>query len=510
MTAPRTPTPKRSALLATLLSLCALVGASTAHAAAPRAALGGAVATPAAFVADWDGGHTDGTQLTYRVAVTSDVTVTVVDARGGSRVQLVRGRQAPGLHHALWDGRDARGVVLPIGSYTVQVTAVPVAAPAVTSPTAGRARIAARAVNTRRSVAVALRAAPVAVRAVRLSRGSIGRAKALGATKASFTLSRAAFVNAAIVGTDGRVWRTLASGRRPVGAQVAGWSGTDTAGVAVPDGMYELLVAASGGGRPTQTLRVPLRVDRTLPKVTVAPALTARLSSGDPVLPLDVGIDEVATIRVKVGTRGVKVVAAAGTRKFSIRGRTLGIAATKRARVVPVYVSATDRTGNVTAARVNVTVPAAVVHRAPTPPRQLTPPAPHGPPVASTRLAWPLHRGILVNSPFGARWGRMHTGVDFEAGIGTPVFAAGDGRVSFVGEMSGYGNLVIIDHPNGLQTYYAHFSAFTPGVVVGDAIARGTQVGLSGCTGSCTGPHLHFEVRVGGNATNPMPYLPAS
>ncbi|MBC7462460.1 MAG: peptidoglycan DD-metalloendopeptidase family protein [Thermoleophilia bacterium] len=504
MTAPRTLTPMRLALLATLTSLSALLGAPTAHAVSQVPALGRAVATPAAFVADWDGGHTDSTAVAYRVAVTSDVEVTVVDARGVVRRQLLDARQSPGLHDAVWDGRDETGSVLPIGTYTVQVVATPITAGATV-----RTRGFARSATARRSVVVALRAAPVAVRAVRLSRGSIGRARTLAATKASFTLSRAAFVNAAIVGTDGRVWRTLSSGRHPVGPQVAAWSGTDAAGAPVPDGMYELLVAASGGAGPTQTLRVPLRVDRTLPKVNVAPTLTARLSSGDPVLPLDVAIDETATIRVKVGTRGVKVVATAGTRRFSIRGRTLGIVSAKRSRVVPVYVSATDLTGNVTAARVNVTVPAAVAHTAPKPPRKADP-APHGPPVASDKLAWPLHRGIQVNSPFGARWGRMHTGIDLQADIGTPVFAAGDGRVSFVGEMGGYGNLVIIDHPNALQTYYAHFSSFTPGVVVGDTVPRGTQLGLSGCTGSCTGPHLHFEVRVGGNSTDPMPYLPAS
>jgi len=344
---------------------------------------------------------------------------------------------------------------------------------------------------------------------VHLSRGSIGKARALAATRAGYALSRPGFVNAAIVDGEGRVWRTLAGGQQAAGSHVAAWTGTDAAGAAVPDGMYELLVAASGGGRPTATIRVPVRVDRTVPTLTVARTVPARLSGGVPVLPLDVGVSEASVVRVKVGQKGVKVAAKPGTRRFSIRGGTLGIRATKAARTVPVYVSATDATGNVTAVKVTVQVPAASKAPVRTPKPPVANPAPAGPPIAADKFGWPLRGAVQINSPFGPRWQRNHSGIDLQASIGTPVYAAADGTVSYVGPMSGYGNLVIVNHPNSLSTYYAHLTRAAPGLVVGDELARGSLLGISGCTGTCTGPHLHFEVRVGGVARDPEPFLPA-
>lgn len=118
-------------------------------------------------------------------------------------------------------------------------------------------------------------------------------------------------------------------------------------------------------------------------------------------------------------------------------------------------------------------------------------------------LAWPL-RGQLT-SLFGTRWGRLHTGIDIAAPSGTPVGAAADGVVIFVGWLGGYGRLVLVEHPGDIITAYAHLSSFT--VSTGQEITAGTSVGGIGCTGRCTGNHLHFEVRVDGRPVDPLPYL---
>ena len=99
----------------------------------------------------------------------------------------------------------------------------------------------------------------------------------------------------------------------------------------------------------------------------------------------------------------------------------------------------------------------------------------------------------------------MHTGVDLSAAMGTPVHAAGDGIVEHASWGGQYGNLVIIDHGNGMQTWYAHLSRFL--VVPGQEIRRGDILGRSGATGRVTAPHLHYEVRVGGTPVNPYKYL---
>lgn len=100
---------------------------------------------------------------------------------------------------------------------------------------------------------------------------------------------------------------------------------------------------------------------------------------------------------------------------------------------------------------------------------------------------------------------RMHNGVDFGAGSGTPVIAAGEGEVVWAGSRGGYGNTVIIDHGNTLATLYAHMSSVSVGV--GQTVTRGQQVGAVGSTGLSTGPHLHFEVRQSGTPVNPLSYL---
>lgn len=116
---------------------------------------------------------------------------------------------------------------------------------------------------------------------------------------------------------------------------------------------------------------------------------------------------------------------------------------------------------------------------------------------------WPT-RG-RISSTFGPRWGKMHNGLDIAVPSGTPIRAAGDGRVSFAGWNGGYGILVIVDHGNGVETRYAHNSRLN--VKVGQQVERGQVVSYSGNTGVSTGPHLHFEIRHRNNPVNPQTYL---
>jgi len=119
--------------------------------------------------------------------------------------------------------------------------------------------------------------------------------------------------------------------------------------------------------------------------------------------------------------------------------------------------------------------------------------------------------GAPITSGFGPRvhpiYGdvRMHTGIDFGASSGTPIHAAADGVVVSAGPLGGYGNATVIDHGNGLATLYGHQSSII--VAPGQHVSRGQVIGYVGCTGLCTGPHLHFEVRVRGTPVDPMQYL---
>jgi murein DD-endopeptidase MepM/ murein hydrolase activator NlpD len=118
-------------------------------------------------------------------------------------------------------------------------------------------------------------------------------------------------------------------------------------------------------------------------------------------------------------------------------------------------------------------------------------------------LIWPCD-GVVV-SGFGMRWGRMHEGIDIGCAYGTPNRAAASGTVIYAGWLGGYGNLVVVDHGNGLSTAYGHASSIL--VAVGQSVSQGQTVSLVGSTGDATGPHLHFEVRVNGVAVDPLPYL---
>jgi murein DD-endopeptidase MepM/ murein hydrolase activator NlpD len=99
---------------------------------------------------------------------------------------------------------------------------------------------------------------------------------------------------------------------------------------------------------------------------------------------------------------------------------------------------------------------------------------------------------------------RAHTGVDFGAPTGTRVKATGDAMVVFAGRRGGYGNLVILRHRNGYETYYAHLSGFATGIRPGRTVSQGEVIAYVGSTGASTGPHLHYEVRIAGRPQNPM------
>jgi murein DD-endopeptidase MepM/ murein hydrolase activator NlpD len=132
-------------------------------------------------------------------------------------------------------------------------------------------------------------------------------------------------------------------------------------------------------------------------------------------------------------------------------------------------------------------------------------------------LSWPI-AGAYITQPFGPSelllepplgpYPHFHTGIDLAARLGTPVTAAGDGVVVAVAHTQvGYGNYVIVAHGGGIMTLYGHL--LETDVRVGDHVARGQRVGLEGTSGMSTGPHLHFELRVNNQVTDPMPYLPA-
>jgi murein DD-endopeptidase MepM/ murein hydrolase activator NlpD len=123
--------------------------------------------------------------------------------------------------------------------------------------------------------------------------------------------------------------------------------------------------------------------------------------------------------------------------------------------------------------------------------------------VSGAGFIWPVNAAIT--SPFGWRWGRMHEGVDLGAAYGTPIAAAAAGVVIYAGWEGGYGNLTVIDHGGGLATAYGHQSRIA--VSVGQSVSQGETIGFVGSTGHSTGPHLHFEVRVNGEAVDPLGYL---
>jgi murein DD-endopeptidase MepM/ murein hydrolase activator NlpD len=102
-------------------------------------------------------------------------------------------------------------------------------------------------------------------------------------------------------------------------------------------------------------------------------------------------------------------------------------------------------------------------------------------------------------------WPEFHRGLDLEADYGTPVHAAADGVVGSAGWDGGFGNKIDVDHENGYHTWYAHLSRFA--VTAGTHVRKGEIIGFVGATGEATGPHLHYQIMLGGQAIDPAPYL---
>ncbi|MCF8495774.1 MAG: peptidoglycan DD-metalloendopeptidase family protein [Alphaproteobacteria bacterium] len=133
---------------------------------------------------------------------------------------------------------------------------------------------------------------------------------------------------------------------------------------------------------------------------------------------------------------------------------------------------------------------------------------PNGQSVRKALMKTPID-GARVSSGFGMRrhpvlgYTKMHKGVDFAAPTGTPIYAAGDGKVEFVGRKNGYGNYISLAHNKGLKTAYGHMHGFARGLRVGQRVKQGDIIGYVGSTGRATGPHLHFEVVQAGVQVNP-------
>ncbi len=167
------------------------------------------------------------------------------------------------------------------------------------------------------------------------------------------------------------------------------------------------------------------------------------------------------------------------------------------------YVNGHERERNVTES-VTVTEPTTKVIAVGTVPRPKTLPTGH--------FIWPVYGTITSNFGYRYIFGSYsyHSGLDIALAYGSPIAAADGGTVIWAGTGSGstwsYGNYVIIDHGNGMQTYYAHCSSLA--VSVGEKVYQGQTIAYVGSTGRSTGPHCHFQVKINGTTVNPLPYLP--
>lgn len=481
--------------------VAALAFPAGAHAAS-QSAVDAATASPPQFVPDWDG-HTDVTVLSYRLLQRSSVTVRVLDARGRIVMSQRVGIRDAGVHEATWDGRRANGALVAPGSYRLRVDAQPIP---VSPGEPGSASLGGTPIRPgARATTVTVQRPAVTLTSVQLTRTSIGRARSSLRTGARFRLSTAASVSAAIVDTRGRVVRPLASGRTRAGVTAISWDGRTRRGRWAADGDYALVVAATGGGRPTTTQRLPITVDRVIPVLRMGRRAKAGIVSGSAVrIPLLVRASEPGTVIVRFGRRTWRTAVPAGATRVTIDGHQLGLAAGKMGRTVVVTVLLRDGAGNTRGRRVRVAIPRRATVSTPLPPPTTNPGSTTPPPAGK----WPWPVDGVITSEFGLRDGRPHEGVDIAAPTGTPIHPVAPGTVSFVGSYGGYGNLVIIDHGGEFTTRYAHLSRFG-NFAVGASVTHTDVIGLVGCTGSCTGPHVHFETRAADTARNPRAYLVA-
>ena len=117
----------------------------------------------------------------------------------------------------------------------------------------------------------------------------------------------------------------------------------------------------------------------------------------------------------------------------------------------------------------------------------------------------PVPASRVISSAFGPRWGRKHNGIDIKAREGSNILAADGGKVIYSGsKLRSFGNMIVIRHPRGIYTLYAHNQVNY--VQVGQRVGRGQVIGRVGHTGRSTGSHLHFEVRLGDEALNPLAF----
>ena len=187
----------------------------------------------------------------------------------------------------------------------------------------------------------------------------------------------------------------------------------------------------------------------------------------------------------------------------------IGLLSLRSALFLPaaIPISVVDRAPQALAGVLSFLPPSAAPARPTAAPPEREAPAPRPGPVAARPAV-----GAITGGFGERRRGHVHLGIDIDGETGDPVRAAFAGTVLIAGRApsgySGYGNIVIVGHPNGLTTLYAHLSRVT--TAIGRPVAPGEVVGAMGCTGSCTGSHLHFEVRFGNVAVDPEPYLPSS
>ncbi len=318
----------------------------------------------------------------------------------------------------------------------------------------------------------------------------------------SFTLpSSSTAASARVVDASGDTVRMLGQFAPSEDRASVAWTGIDDSGRTVGDGAYRIVVApalpdaavamdaAPPGTEDAVLISHIVRVDRRAPVVRLARTNVRVASRAARSIAIPIVTSERSTMRVasrsvlgtsrRVAERG----AGRSTLRMPVRRRgamSSAFDASGRARV-SMRLAVRDEAGNRSRRTVSLNVL----------------------PPASEQLSWPLRAAIT--SGFGQRWGRLHAGVDMPVPNGTPIRAAGPGRVVSADWDGGYGNSVVIDH-GPFTTRSAHLSSSR--VRTGQRVARGQVIGFSGDTGSSTSPHLHFEVHVDGVPRDPLAYLP--